>query len=328
MSLDEQRERTILLMILGSISIHAEPQKDQVGQMQVNCCQICQSQVGISHPVREMMLGTRDEFLYWECSDCGCLSLTAVPTDLGKYYPGDYYSLQIRTPKLLRKIRDHLYLSRLSFLVNWRKRTDLDVIRRIGLKKNMALLDVGCGSGTLLADLRELGYNARGVDPFVPCDIRDRFGVRVERKTLAEVDSKFDVILFRHSLEHMPINMLGMVTKHLKRSGLCVVCIPVLGWAWRSYTTDWAQLDAPRHFFLHSRKSFSLLAEKSGFRIERVVYDSNEFQFWASESYQRDIPLSKMLEPNKSQLRRMRRLAKSLNSQEQGDTAQFYLRPA
>jgi SAM-dependent methyltransferase len=274
-----------------------------------------------------MMLGTRDEFLYWECSVCGCLSLATVPADLEKYYPQDYYSLKIRRPNLARKVRDALYLSKLSFLVNWRKRTDLDVIRRAGLKRNMTLLDVGCGAGTLLGDLRELGYNARGVDPFVPCDVRDRFGIRVERKSIAEVQTRFDVILFRHSLEHMPIHMLRLAGERLKDTGLCVVCIPVLGWAWQSYATDWAQLDAPRHFFLHSRRSFALLAEKSGFRIERVVYDSNEFQFWASESYQRDIPLSKMPEPSRSQRSRMRRLAMALNSQEQGDTAQFYLRP-
>jgi len=274
------------------------------------------------------MLGTRDEFLYWECSVCGCLSLSTVPVNLDKYYPADYYSLKTRTPSFARKMRDLVYLSRLSFLVNWRKRTDLDVIRNAHLTKKMTLLDVGCGTGTLLADLRELGYNARGIDPFVPSDVSDCHGVRVERKHFEDVDCDYDLILFRHSLEHMPIHTLRTASQHLKRSGLCVVCIPVLGWAWQSYSTDWAQLDAPRHFILHSRKSFAILAEKSGFRIEKVVYDSNEFQFWASESYQRNIPLAEMPRPTTPQLRRMRRLAKALNAQEQGDTAQFYLRLA
>jgi hypothetical protein len=69
-----------------------------------------------------------------------------------------------------------------------------------------------------------------------------------------------------------------------------------------------------------------MLAEKSGFEVQQVVYDSNEFQFWASESYQRDIPLHEMTQPSSSQLRRMRRLAGVLNAQEQGDMAQFYLK--
>jgi SAM-dependent methyltransferase len=272
------------------------------------------------------MLGTRDEFLYWECSNCGCLSLAKVPQNLGRYYPNDYYSLSNRPSKLIRRLRDAAYLSPLSFLVNWRRRTDLDVIRRVELKKGMSLLDVGCGAGRLIGDLRDLGYDARGVDPFVDGDVRDSFGVRVECKTLAEVRGKYDVVLFRHSLEHMPIDMLRIAGERLKSDGVCVVCIPLLGWAWRSYSSNWVQLDAPRHFFLHTRKSFTMLAEKSGFEVQQVVYDSNEFQFWASESYQRDIPLHEMTQPSSSQLRRMRRLAGVLNAQEQGDMAQFYLK--
>ena len=297
-----------------------------VSPMLMNSCQVCESQAGYPHIVKEMMLGTGDEFLYWECAECGCLSLTTIPECLERYYPDNYYSLKPRVPKLTRKLRDAIYLSRLSFLVNWRSRSDLDVIRRVGLTKEMRLLDVGCGSGCLLSDLRELGYNARGVDPFVPGDLSDRFGVKVACGSLKDVTGKYDVILFRHSLEHMPIDMLGLAAGHLTAGGTCVVCIPLLGWAWTSYSSHWAQLDAPRHFFLHTRKSFTALANKSGFQVERVIYDSNEFQFWASESYQHGIPLHEIATPSWTQRRRMRKLAASLNSQEQGDTAQFYLR--
>lgn len=292
----------------------------------LNCCKICESQAGFPHIVKEMMLGTGDEFLYWECAECGCLSLTAIPECLERYYPDSYYSLRTRVPKFTRKLRDWIYLSRLSFLVNWRRRSDLDVIRRVGLTRKMRLLDVGCGSGSLLSDLRELGYNAHGVDPFVQGDLRDRFGVRVARSSLNDVSGKYDVILFRHSLEHMPIEMLRVAAEHLAANGVCVVCIPLLGWAWRSYKSYWAQLDAPRHFFLHTRKSFTMLANKCGFRIERVVYDSTEFQFWASQSYQQGIPLHQIAAPTGAQRRRLRALAASLNAHEQGDMAQFYLR--
>ena len=135
------------------------------------------------------------------------------------------------------------------------------------------------------------------------------------------------MVLFRHSLEHMPINTLEMAHRRVKTNGLCVVCIPLVGWAWKNYASDWSQLDAPRHLFLHSLKSFTILAEKSGFRVENVVFDSSEFQFWASESYQRNTPLSEMVEPNRAQRGRMRKMARTLNAQGQGDTAQFYLRP-
>jgi predicted SAM-dependent methyltransferase len=296
--------------------------------MHVRYCQVCQSATGNLHLVREMMLGTRDQFLYYECSECGCLSLAEVPENLGQYYPQDYCKLKTRPPSVLRMLRNALYLSRCSFLVNWRKRNDLDVIRRVHLKKNMTFLEVGGKSDSLPGDLRELGYDAHGVNLFVHKDVEDRHGVRVERKTLAEVKGKFDVILFRHSLEHMPIDMLRQAREHIKSNGSCVVCIPVLGWAWQTYATDWAELDAPRHLFVHTNKSFSLLAEKSGFRIDKVVFDSTEFQFWASNWYQRNVPLVEMPQPTRQQRSRMRHLAEALNLIGKGDTAQFYLKPA
>jgi SAM-dependent methyltransferase len=296
--------------------------------MHVNSCPVCQSELGVPHLVREMMLGTREEFLYFECSECGCLSLAETPSNLDRYSTEDQFLLERETLSMARKFKDSVYLSRLSFLVNWRRRADLDLIRRVQLTKDMNLLDVGCGSGRLLGELRELGYKARGVDPSVPADVQDRFGIRVERKTLAEVTDSFDVILFRHSLELLPIDMLKLAREHINKDGSCVACIPLASWAWRAYATDWAQLNAPRHLLVHSSKSFSLLSEKSGFRIERVIFDSTEFQFWASDSYQRDIPLAEMIEPTRSQRSRMRRLAAVLNLREQGDTAQFYLKPA
>lgn len=301
--------------------------RDLLGGLPPCQCPVCGSPAGALHQAREMMLGMRDVFPYWECAECGCLSLAAPPADMSAYYPGDYYSLQARSASRLRALRDFLYLSPAGFLVNWRPRTDLDAIRRARLRRNQTLLDVGCGSGTLLADLRELGYDAHGVDPFVSADVYDRFGLRVERKTLAEVTESYDVVLFRHSLEHMPIDTLALARECVKPGGICVVCIPVVAWAWQNYGTDWSQLDAPRHLFLHSRKSFEMLASKNGFRVEDVVFDSNEFQFWASESYRRDVPLSQAVRPSPAQVRTMCRSAAALNRRGQGDTAQFYLRP-
>jgi Methyltransferase domain len=291
-------------------------------------CQICQSGTGSLHQVREMTLGTRDKFCYLECSECGCLSLAEVPEDLERYYPQDYCSSMIRPSSLLRRLRNALYLSRFSFMVNWKQRDDFEVIRRLKLKKNMRFLEVGGRSGSLLNDLRDLGYDARGVNSFVHNDIVDQFGVRVERKTLADVKGKFDVILFRHSLEHMPIDVLRMAREHIKSDGDCVVCIPVLGWTWQNYATDWAEIDAPRHLFVHTAKSFSLLAEKSDFRIDKVVFSTSELQIWASECYRRGIPLTKVPPPTRKQRNRMREFAEALNLSGNGDNAQFYLRPS
>ena len=294
---------------------------------QADLCQVCQARTGIPHLIPEMRRGTWEKFLYWECSECGCLSLThprSEPDDLVTHGDAVDQHQPLSWPK---KILDLLYLSPLSRIVRWPAREDLNIIRDIRLKKSMSLLEVGCGSGNLIGVLRELGYDAHGIDPHVSRDIRGRFGVRVEGKPLAGIDGEFDVVLFLQSLAQLPLNALKLVRAHIKQKGLCVVRIPMLGWAWRNYGADWGHLDAPRNLFLHSCRSFQLLVDKSNFRIERLVFHSNELQFWGSESLQNRVPLSQMGKPTASQLTRMRKMANDLDQQEQGDTALFYLRP-
>ena len=51
-------------------------------------------------------------------------------------------------------------------------------------------------------------------------------------------------------------------------------------------------LDAPRHFFLHSHRSLKDVAALAGLTIDRLWCDSSDMQFMASEQYEKDIPLT------------------------------------
>src|SRR5258708_24495612 len=57
-------------------------------------CRICEKE-GDHKPwiAKEMMLGLRDEFRYFECINCGCLQINEIPENMGKYYAHNYYSL-------------------------------------------------------------------------------------------------------------------------------------------------------------------------------------------------------------------------------------------
>jgi hypothetical protein len=87
-------------------------------------------------------------------------------------------------------------------------------------------------------------------------------------------------------------------------------------------------LDAPRHFYLHSRKSLTLLVERAGLRIEHLYCDSFALQFWGSEQYRRGIPLfgprSWAVDREhsvftKEQVDEWEASAKELNARERGD---------
>ena len=80
---------------------------------------------------------------------------------------------------------------------------------------------------------------------------------------------------------------------------------------------------------------WAILAEKAGFTVEKVIYDSEAFQFFASEQYARDIPMNdeRAFRGNVAesiftagQLAAWQREAENLNAQNRGDQACFYLK--
>jgi len=64
-------------------------------------CKICNnSRNNKTFHVKEMMFGLRDEFKYFECSNCECLQIEEIPQNIAKYYPGNYYSFH--SPVILK----------------------------------------------------------------------------------------------------------------------------------------------------------------------------------------------------------------------------------
>jgi 2-polyprenyl-3-methyl-5-hydroxy-6-metoxy-1,4-benzoquinol methylase len=289
-------------------------------------------------------------FHYFQCARCNCLQIEDFPLDVAKYYPDTYYSYQAPPSrntlrKLLISLRDHYAIYSRGFIgkLLYAKYPypSLRSISPLPLRKGTHILDVGCGSGTLLYSLSALGFtNLLGVDQFISEDIEYDNRLRVQKKDVYNVEGKWDLVMFHHSFEHLPDPMktLDAVSRLLNSNGHCVIRIPtVTSHAWKHYGVKWVQLDAPRHFYLHSVKSMKILADKTKFDMHTVIYDSTSFQFWGSEQYKNDIPLcdkrSYLLNPHNSifskrQIATFARRAEELNANNQGDQAIFYLRKA
>jgi SAM-dependent methyltransferase len=313
-------------------------------------CQICHNEAGNRiHKAREMMLGLRDEFRYLECQDCGCLQLLNPPKDTARYYPpdyGDFRTNQSLGPVIFQNVRRHLRERRNKGVLkgqSWLDRLltsrydylQLKAFARIAAGSKARILDVGCGTGILLNDLKKMGYdNLLGVDRFVPQPMDTENGVRVLKGGLEDlIGTAWDVIMFHHSFEHMPdpAGVLQFAAGLLVPGGHCLIRIPVIGWAWQHYRVNWAQVDAPRHLFLHTEKSLHMLSDAAGLDMQCVGYDSNEFQFWVSELFMRDMTLVSVgMRPprslfSKATLREFRSRAVKLNLERRGDSAVFIL---
>jgi SAM-dependent methyltransferase len=311
-------------------------------------CEICDGRVGTIHLVREMMLGLREVFQYFECRDCGCLQLLDPPADPSRYYPANYTafrdadrsaSILQRMRRYLRRGRNRAVFGSTSPINKWAARhfqhPPLQAVARLRPRLVTRILDVGCGSGVLLNDLRQLGYeHLLGVDLFIPQPTVTSAGVRIQKGGLESLaGTTWDIVMFHHSFEHMPdpVRIMRLAESLLAPGGHCLVRIPVLGWAWQHYGTDWVQLDAPRHLFLHTERSFEVLASKCGLRFQTVTYDSTELQFLGSELYKKDLPLCSinMNKPSSSvppsTFRDHQVRAAILNRENRGDSAAFDL---
>ena len=98
----------------------------------------------------------------------------------------------------------------------------------------------------------------------------------LEKAYLQDVVGTFDVIMFHHSLEHVPDprRELADAAERLAPDGFCVVRLPTpSSEAFRLYREDWVQIDPPRHIALPSRDGMALLAERAGFRVIVIPYN-------------------------------------------------------
>ena len=275
--------------------------------------------------VPKTAFGTREEFLYFECQDCGCLFLTETESRAEESQP-----VVERTPKsgpsvFVRRLMAGLHLWPPFMKAACIEKGDLQIFNRAGLTNKTCLLDIGPGASARVQGLREAGYDAHALEVGSEESLAAVSRMMILDKWPNDIPEMFDLILLRNSLERLPIQTLAIVNKHINLKGCCVACVALLGWAWRTYGTHWAELNPPFRRLIHSRTSFSLLVQESGFLIGRVVFDSNEGQIWCSDALQQNVPLTNMPAPSRSQRARMRRIADALNLRQQGDSAQFYL---
>lgn len=285
-------------------------------------CRICGNEDNNkTYTAREMMFGFRDEFDYVECSKCGCVQIAQIPENMDKYYPPNYYSYQFRPDEKLsfrKRIRRKFVNHNLNYMQDYINIWD-------------KIIDIGCGNGEMVYLLKAAGFNACGYDPYIEEKIKHNNGAVIYKDINEIKNKKFSVVIMKHSFEHMsnPQEMFNLVSERLlNKNGKFIVGIPLALYAWEKYRTNWVQLDPPRHFFAHTPESIKILAKNAGLKIKEIIFDSQEFQFWASESYINDIPLTlpECYESWPPELiAEFKNQAEELNERQQGDQATFIL---
>ncbi|WP_026950712.1 class I SAM-dependent methyltransferase [Algoriphagus mannitolivorans] len=294
-------------------------------------CPYCGSTDQQSFLAEERMLGKGDKFSYLECLSCGSLHISKVPENLGDYYPKSYYSFQ------------ELQFS--NPLFRWLKRLRMSIFGTFGIfspiygywlkklrpSRNARIADVGCGNGQLLYELYCGGFqNLEGYDPFIAKEVRISSGLSLFPTEFEKAVGNFDLIMMHHAFEHMedPKKVLTTCWEKLNPGGKLLLRLPVAdSQVWKEKGNLWVQLDAPRHLTIPSVKGLQHLGEKIGLKLDELEFDSNEFQFWGTELYERGEKLdSGNIDSvfSKPELSEMQKKALRFNQEGIGDQACFY----
>jgi len=318
----------------------------------MNSCKICgNNKNNAIFKAREMMFGTGEEFEYLKCHICGCLQIKEIPPDMTKYYPDEYNAFDpvIKTTDLPLKKYLKLQKSRyclrgkfnpLGILLSWIYGCEFSAkLKKACVDFDDKILDIGTGNGRRLVGLCREGFsNLTGIDPFIDSDIFYDNGVRVLKKDLFDLSDTFDFIMLNHAFEHVPnpFEVLTHIRKILNPDKFVMIRTPVVdSYSWYKYRENWVAFDAPRHLFIYNQNSIKIVAEKTGFKLVDILYDSSEYQFWGSEQYLNGIPMrddrSYYDNPvnsmfTRQQIKKYKKHAAKLNKENKGDAACFYLR--
>jgi SAM-dependent methyltransferase len=153
-------------------------------------------------------------------------------------------------------------------------------------------LDVGCGHGQLGAWLLAHGWTVDGVEPSVEAARRARargVGVRCASLDAATLEpASYDVLVFNHSLEHLPDPRRALRTAHLllRSGGRIIVVAPDFdSWQRRLFGTFWFHLDLPRHRIHFNAQSLAARLREASFRGVRVRDSLTAIGLWGSLQY-------------------------------------------
>lgn len=204
-----------------------------------------------------------------------------VSDDLSFYYRSEKYLSHQKNKSLVSQT----YQAFKSMRNQWKKKL---ILKSLSYKPK-AVLDVGCGDGSFLAQFKPLDVLGVEVSKEVQEELHNK-GLKTVA-SVEEVSGYFDVISCWHSLEHMndPLKALRKMRSCISANGLLFVAIPNFkSFDANYYKGYWAGYDVPRHLWHLSSYGMSSLAAKAGFEliIRKRMFLDVFFVSLLSEQYQ------------------------------------------
>lgn len=208
-----------------------------------------------------------------KCARCGLVYLNPRPSeeDSPSYYSEASY-LPFVSAKSPATAVERLYHRLRKWNCAWKRKQ----IEKMYSSKG-TLLDIGCGTGEFLEEMRAAGWQVRGVerDPGAVAYAIEQLRLNVfvgSVEGIPAVEASYDVITMWHVLEHLyePHPTLVRIRDLLKADGLLVIAVPNLESVDAAfYRQNWVAFDAPRHLQHFSLKTLQVLLGMHKFDLVR-----------------------------------------------------------
>lgn len=304
-------------------------------------CHLCGSR-HLKHLLngRDRLHATPGVFAVVQCQDCSLAFIHPQPAleNIAGFYPKFYYAYVEQTQP------EHSFLKRME--LNFRKRKKAEILTvhynyPREFPKNIfyslistisrtvndvphyiadgVLLDIGCGKGTYLQQMKELGWQTLGVE-FSDSGVQaaTQAGLEVLHGTVEEAGFQSDSIDYARMadvLEHLPdpVGTMTEIHRILKPGGMMQISLPNIRsftfWLFGQY---WFPLEIPRHLFFYSPDSLKRICHQTGFEVEslhiwsdKVVDFEPSIQYWLKDAHPKQY---QFVEANRWALKLLRKI--------------------
>ena len=161
---------------------------------------------------------------------------------------------------------------------------------RLFYKKNVKLLDIGCGRGNFISLMKKKNWFVYGTEMSATSAAvaKEKVGndsvlINKDLNDLEHIDINFNIVTLWHVLEHLPEpkKLINIIEKKLVNKGYLVIEVPNFN-SFQHFVdkNNWIHLECPRHVTHFTKKGLQNFFDNKRFKVIKSSTLSYEFGFY------------------------------------------------